>query len=239
MSSTASVVAIIPARGGSRGIPKKNLIQVAGKSLLEWAVRTAQTASLIDEVFVSTDDEEIQRQALLLGAMAPFLRPKRIASDFSRDFDFVSHFLSYYRGERGDYPSLIVHLRPTVPIRRATVVDSAIIELQNHKAADSLRSVNVASTTPYKMWTKNKSGFGAPFATVKGVPETFNSPRQSLPVVFEQNCYVDIYRVSSVLKSGSLASGNILLFETEATVDIDSELDLEIARMLARQDLRR
>ena len=212
---------------------RKNLMQVAGKSLLARSIETAINATSIDEVYVSTDDKEIQAEALKNGAFAPFLRPQEISGDLSTDIEFVTHFLSHYFKAVGEYPTFLVHLRPTVPLREPAVVDAAVIEIGELEEADSLRSVNVASVSPYKMWSRNERGFGEPFSRIKGFEEAYNAPRQLLPMVLEQNCYVDIYRVSSVLASKTLGGGKILLFETEPTVDVDTDFDLAVVRAMA------
>lgn len=216
---------------------RKNLERVAGKSLLAWSIETAKNASLIDQVFVSTDDEEIQAEALNEGASAPFLRPQEISGDSSTDIEFVLHFLSYYCKAFGAHPMFLVHLRPTVPLREPAVIDAALSEIGSNEEADSLRSVNVASVSPFKMWIRNEQGFGEPFSKINELDEAFNAPRQLLPMVLEQNCYVDIYRVTSVLSSKTLGSGQILLFETEPTVDVDTHFDLTVVRALAESQV--
>ena len=119
------VLALIPARGGSKGIPRKNIISIAGRPLIAYTIEQAQRSQHINRVIVTTDDEEIAAVSRSFGAEVPFLRPGAFAQDLSPDIDVFRHALGWLQGHEGYAPELIVHLRPTGPVRRVELIDQA------------------------------------------------------------------------------------------------------------------
>lgn len=225
--SHSKILAVIPARGGSKSIPRKNLKLVAGKPLVVWSIELALASKLIDRVVVSTDDREIQSLALKAGAESPFLRPKHISDDLSDDFSYLSHALDFYNNELDFYPNFIVNLRPTHPFRRVSTVDSAIKLLQHSPNVDSVRSVRLSKHSPYKMWTINSLGMLSPVASLSHCKEPYNTPRQLLPLAFWQDGYVDVVSSSCLNQHCSSTGANILPFIIEEdTPDIDYPEDL-------------
>ena len=109
-------ICIIPARSGSKGIVDKNIINLGGHPLIAWSIKAALKSKLIDEVYVSTDSEDYKQIAIEYGATVPFLRPSNISKDNSTDIEFVQHFLSYLESVN-IFPELLIHLRPTTPLR--------------------------------------------------------------------------------------------------------------------------
>ena len=200
----SEVLALTPARGGSKGIPRKNVIELAGKPLIAYSILQAQESQRITRVIVSTDDEEIAHIAEAWGAEVPFMRPAEYAQDLSPDIDVFRHALMWLR-EREDYaPDLVVHLRPPGPVRRVDLIDQAIDQLAAHPEADPLRSVSLALQTPYKMWHITPDGYLDPVLTIEGVPDCQSLPRQQLPLVDWQNGYVDVIRPRAVLEKDSM-----------------------------------
>lgn len=215
------VLALIPARGGSKSIPRKNLLVVAGKPLIAWSIEQARTSSHITRVVVSTDDEEIARVACAHGAEVPFLRPAELAADHSADLDVFRHALATLRDRDGYQCECVVHLRPTGPVRRVARIDEAIELLMAHPEADSLRSVTWSHQTPYKMW-RVTGGYLDPIAGIEGVAEAHSQPRQTLPEVYWQNGYVDIVRSRVILEDHLMAGRRVLpFFVHEPIVEID------------------
>jgi CMP-N,N'-diacetyllegionaminic acid synthase len=215
------VLALIPARGGSKGIPRKNLINVAGKPLIAYSIEHALASQWITRTIVSTDDEEIAAVARHYGAEAPFIRPAEFAQDRSLDFDVFKHALTWLRDQAGYTCELVVHLRPTGPVRRVEVIDQAIELMLAHPEADALRSVSVSAQTPYKMW-RIEDGHLKPLLQVAGVAEPYCAPRQSLPEVYWQNGYVDIVRPATIIEQGLMAGKTILPFIThEPILELD------------------
>ncbi|MEK9195421.1 MAG: acylneuraminate cytidylyltransferase family protein, partial [Patescibacteria group bacterium] len=120
------ILALIPARGGSKGIPKKNIKLLGGKPLIVWSIEVAKQSRYIDRIIVSTDNEEIAEVARSAGAEVPFLRPAEIAQDLTPDMPVFEHALAWLRENDNFIPEFIVHLRPTGPLRTAKEIDEAI-----------------------------------------------------------------------------------------------------------------
>ena len=215
------ILAIDPARGGSKSIPRKNLIPVGGKPLIAYSIEQARTSRLVTRTIVSTDDVEIAAVARAHGGEVPFLRPAEYAQDMSPDIDVFRHALQWLVDYEGYRPELVVHLRPTGPVRRVELIDPAIALMLEHPEADALRSVSAPIQTPYKMW-RIDDGYLRPLLTVEGVTESYCAPRQSLPDVWWQNGYVDIIRPRSILELGLMCGHTVLPFVVdEPILEID------------------
>lgn len=215
------VLALIPARGGSKSIPRKNLVVVAGKPLIAWSIEQALASRRITRTVVSTDDPEIAEAARSFGADVPFLRPAELAQDLSTDLEVFRHALEQLRAKEGYRCDLAVHLRPTGPVRRVALIDQAIELMLGHPEAHSLRSVGLAEQTPYKMWSI-VGGALQPLLRIEGMTESYCAPRQSLPAVYWQNGYVDIVRPEVVLEHNRMAGERILPFVVdEPVVELD------------------
>jgi CMP-N,N'-diacetyllegionaminic acid synthase len=152
------VLALIPARGGSKSIPRKNLLMLAGKPLVAWSILHAQASKCVTRVIVSTDDEEIAGVARAYGA-GVLERPAEFATDTSPDIDTFFHVLNRLWSVEGYMPQYVVHLRPTTPIRREGDIDKAVGMLTADPNATSLRSVSMAKQSPYKMWQGPTNGY--------------------------------------------------------------------------------
>jgi CMP-N,N'-diacetyllegionaminic acid synthase len=216
------ILALIPARGGSKSVPRKNVISVFGKPLIAWTIGHALASKHITRVVVSTDDEEIARIALSCGAQAPFLRPFELSGDFSLDVEFHRHALEWLRDRENYSPEMVVNLRPTSPSRLPATIDRAIECFAAHPEADSLRSVHLASESPFKMWLIDEQGYMKHVATLPNVREPYNQPRQKLPLVYWQDGYIDITRPRVILELNSTTGNRILPFIIdEPAVDID------------------
>lgn len=222
------ILALIPARGGSKGIPHKNIRSFAGYPLIAWSIAAAKRSSLVTRVIVSTDDEEIMTVAREWGAETPFLRPSELAQDHTTDLPVFEHALKWLEDMEGYRPEVVVQLRPTSPIRPKTMVDDAIRILLNHEDADCVRGVVPAGQNPFKMWRFNGEGKPLnPLLDVEGLPEPYNAPRQILPPVYWQTGHIDAIRVSTITRKKSL-TGNViypLVIDPKYTVDIDTLAD--------------
>jgi CMP-N-acetylneuraminic acid synthetase len=206
------VLALIPARGGSKGVPRKNVMMIAGKPLIAYSILQARESNRIDRVIVSTDDEEIAQVSLEWGAEVPFMRPSEYAHDLSPDLDVFRHALNWLQ-EREDYsPELLVHLRPPGPVRSVELIDQAIDLLADHPEADAVRSVTMALQTPYKMWQPTADGYMQPILRLEGVADSQSLPRQRLPPVYWQNGYIDVIRPRAILEKNSMCGEFVLPF---------------------------
>ena len=224
------ILAFIPARGGSKGIPRKNIRLFAGYPLIAWSIAAAKQSQLVTRVVVSTDDEEIAAVAREYGAETPFLRPSELAQDGTTDLPVFEHALKWLDAERveGYRPDVIVQLRPTSPIRPRTMVDDAIRILLEHADADCVRGVVPAAQNPYKMWRFDGENKPLnPLLEMDGIAEPYNAPRQILPPVYWQTGHIDAIRVSTITQKKSLTGDVIypLLIDPKYTVDIDTLTD--------------
>lgn len=230
------VLALIPARGGSKGIPRKNIRSFYGAPLIAWSIAAARQSALVTRVIVSTDDEEIAAVARAWGAETPFLRPAAFAQDKTTDLPVFVHALQWLQEHENYQPEIVVQLRPTSPIRPQGLVDAAIETLLQHPAADSVRGVVPAGQNPHKMW-KLPGGEAAPMQnllSVEGIAEPYNAPRQILPPVYWQTGHIDAIRPRAIL-SGSMSGKTIypLLIDPDFTVDLDNLRDWVRAEWLA------
>jgi len=222
------VLAIIPARGGSKGLPGKNLAELGGIPLIEWSIRAAYESALVTRVLVSTDSEAIAEVARSAGAEVPWLRPRELAEDDTADLPVFVHALdSLYTPS--EEPELVVHLRPTVPLRPAGIIDRSISLLRDCPEADSLRSLSPATKSPFKMWTLNVVGMIEPLVGT-WEQQWFNQPRQALPETWEHNGMIDVIRPAAI-RNGSMSGQKIIPLCTAevSVIDIDTAADLERA----------
>jgi len=189
--------------------------------LIAYSIEHALSSRWITRTIVSTDDEEIAAVARQYGAQVPFMRPAEYAQDTSLDLEVFQHALAWLRDREGYTCELVVHLRPTGPVRRVALVDQAIELMLQHPEADALRSVSPPTQTPYKMW-RIEEGYLQPLLRIEGTAEPYCMPRQKLPQVYWQNGYVDIIRPRAVLEMGLMAGRTILPFVVnEPILEID------------------
>jgi N-acylneuraminate cytidylyltransferase len=227
------VLAIIPARGGSKSIPRKNIKLLSGHPLIAYSIAAGRQAKLVTRTVISTDDEEIAAVARRYGAEAPFLRPAEFAQDHTTDFPVFTHALGWLAEHEDYYPDIVVQLRPTSPIRPVEMVDQAVRSLLDNPQVESVRGVVPAGQNPFKMW-RIIDGRMVPLLTVEGIAEPYNAPRQALPAAFWQTGHIDAIRVRTILEKGSLSGQTILplMIDPRYTIDIDTLNDWQRAERL-------
>jgi N-acylneuraminate cytidylyltransferase len=224
---TLEVLALVPARGGSKSVPRKNLRTVDGKPIVVHAIEHGLAARSINRVILTTDDAEIAEVGAKAGAEAPFLRPAEYAQDLSTDYEFVRHALSWLRDNEQYSPDLVVQLRPTVPIRDVGLIDRAVALLAGRPDADSLRAIVPACFSPYKMWRLAENGFLTAVVELPCMDESFNQARQRLPSAFQHDGFLDITRPATIFDQGSITGRYILPFVLDRqSIDIDYEHEL-------------
>mgnify|MGYP001133878984 FL=1 len=231
------ILSLIPARGGSKSIPRKNIRPLAGHPLIAYSIAAGRQARLVTRTIVSTDDEEIAAVARQYGAETPFLRPAEFAQDNTTDFPVFTHALGWLREHEGYQPEIVVQLRPTSPIRPPEMVDGAIQLLLDHPQADSVRGIVPSGQNPFKMWRVDETGRMRPLLSVPGIAEPFNAPRQALPQTYWQTGHIDAIRVSTILEKNSLSGETILPLHIDPryTIDIDTLKDWARAEGLVTQ----
>ena len=222
-----SMMAIIPARAGSKGVPGKNIKLLGGIPLFAFSITAAKMMSSVSRVIVSTDSEEYAKIAKEYGAEVPFLRPNEISGDKSTDFDLFLHALNWFKEYENYIPEHILHLRPTTPLRDPKIMEEAVkLFIDNKNLASSLRSGHSAPESPYKWFLKDNDNY------FKGLrddltPEKVNLPRQSFPSVYIPDGYIDILKSSVILNSGTLHGDKMLVFESPFCVEVDTKDDFE------------
>jgi len=215
---------IIPARGGSKGVPGKNIKEVNGIPLLAYPIIAAKDSKYISDIYVSTDSKEIKNVALKYGAKV-IDRPAEFAEDHSLDIDVMKHAVEYL-DSYGD----IVHLRATTPMIEGRVLDDAI-EFYNNTECTSLRSAHEASETAYKSF-KQVDGYWSGLFNDEYEGEYYNLPRQQLPKTYQPNGYIDIIKPSQFMNSNSLHGEKMLSFVTNHTYEVDTPTDFKILEVV-------
>lgn len=220
------IVAVILARGGSKGIPRKNIKPFAGKPLLAWSVEHALACRRITAVAVSSDDPEMLDVATKAGATHAILRPHHLATDDATDLEGMRHAVKELV-ETGVTPSVVVHLRPTFPLRPPTLIDTCLDRLQNTPGASSVRTVVPCPKSPFKMYVMESTVLTPICSPLPGIPEPWNVGRQVLPQAFLHNGAVDVLNVATTLDVGSMTGPRIaaVVMDADATDDIDTPGD--------------
>ena len=230
MVAQPEVLAIVPARGGSKSIPRKNIKLLAGHPLMAYSIAAGLQAESVSRVVVSTDDEEIAEIARAYGAETPFLRPAELAADDTQDYPVFRQALAWLKEHEDYQPEVVVQLRPTSPLRPKDCVDQAVAKLLADPKADSVRGVVPSKQIPYKMWRISPDGRMQPLLD-DGLDEPYNMPRQKLPPTYWQTGHIDAIRTKSILEKESL-SGDVILslvLDPKYTIDIDTIQDWERA----------
>lgn len=214
---------LIPARGGSKGIPRKNIVDINGYPLIAYSIIACRKSHNIDRVIVSTEDDEIAEIALSFGAEV-LSRPCEYALDTSGDVGFLRHFFDNYKDEE------VALMRPTTPLRDIDFVDRSIqVYFENSKDIDSLRTINETSEIPYKVYKLENNLCTGFFKDFQGIKNYSNLPRQVFPTTYQANGHIDIIKKEIVLDNKTYGS-KIYGMIGDKISDIDSPWDLEIAR---------
>lgn len=228
------VVAIIPARSGSKGVPHKNIRKVKNHSLLDWSISACKKCNNIDDIYISTDSEEYQNIAISLGGKAPFLRPKEFSTDMSTDYEMIKHFLDWMESNKS-MPDYLVHIRPTTPLRDPIIIDNAIKSFIEDQNSTALRSVHLMSESAYKTFEISKNGNLKPVGSIGNQIDNSNKPRQLFPKTYVANGYVDVLKTNFIIKFLNIHGDAVMPFLTPHTVEIDCEQDFKYLNFLIEQ----
>lgn len=230
------VLAIIPARSGSKSVKDKNIRMINGKPMMAYSIGHALQAECIDRVIVSTDSGKYAQIAREYGAEVPFLRPAEYATDTALDIDVFEHALRYLEENEGYLPEIVVQLRPTYPVRRISDIENMVKYMRDNPDIDSIRCIAPAKEIAYKMWFKDENNMLRPVMT--DIPECYNMPRQQLPKIYYQNACIDVVRTEVVLKQHSMSGRKIAGYEMDENFDIDTEEEfLAAERYITRHSL--
>ena len=237
------VLALIPARGGSKGIPRKNIKQFCGKPLMAWTIEEAKKSRYVTRIVVSTDDEEIAGLARQYGAEAPFMRPVEIAGDTTVDLPVFEHALTWFKNNEGYTPDIILHLRVNSPLRAVSDIDRGIELMMQNMHADSVRAVTKAPLHPLKTYALGEGNILSPFVPeeVFGIKQAINMPWQVLPKAYTTGGYLSVIKPATILEKHSMSGDFMLGFEVDQgnVVDIDTPIQFALAEMLMQERLAR
>ena len=231
----ADVIAVIPARAGSKGVADKNIKLLAGHPLIAYSIVAAQLAKNVDRAIVSTDSELYANIARKYGGEVPFLRPPEISGDSSGDYEWVKHLLDWMAENEGDVPKYLVHLRPTTPLREPKYIDAAIERMKQDGSATALRSVHEMSESAYKSFEIEgdclKSIGSNSFAL-----DASNDPRQKFKKTYQANGYVDVIKTAYVIRNSKLHGDHVIAFVTPHVVEVDTVDDFDYLEYLVAKD---
>ena len=233
MREDKKILALITARGGSKGLPRKNIKPLLGKPLIAWTVEQAKNSKYIDKVVVSTDDEEIAEISKKYGAEVPFLRPKELARDDSPTIDAIIHAINWFE-ERGEFFDILILLQPTSPLRTTEDIDNAIELFLNNKDALSLISVKENEHPPFwSLEIENK------FLKPLFGEEYFKKRRQELPKSYMPNGAIFISYVDILKKYKTFYTPKTIAYimPPERSIDIDNEFDFLLAEFILKNKM--
>ncbi len=222
------ILAVTPARGGSKGLPGKNIREFAGKPLIAWSIEAGKQSRYVDALTVSTDCPEIARVAKEWGGDVPFMRPADLATDEARGIDAILHSIHWYR-DQGERFDLVLVLQPTSPLRTAEDIDRAV-ELFVAKNACAIVSVCPADHHPW--WSNTLPADGSMTEFLR--PELQNVNRQALPDYFRLNGAIYLAEIAFFEKNRSFIADGTFAYPmaTESSVDIDTLFDFRLAELL-------
>mgnify|MGYP001182464521 CR=1 FL=1 len=215
------VIAIIPARSGSKSIKDKNIVNFRGRPLLVWSIEQCLKSKKIDEIFLSTDSKKYAGIANKFGLKKIIFRPKSISNDKSTDYEFIKHFIDNVDTNH----EVIAHIRPTTPLRDVKLLDKIIKFFLINKEYSSLRAIHENPETAYKSFElKNK--ILKPLKGVRKTMDELNKPRQNFSKTYSANGYIDLYRKEFVKKNKRLFGDKVMGYITPLTMEIDSKDEL-------------
>ena len=231
-----STMAVVPARGGSKGLERKNLKYLCCKPLIAYAIEAGLGCSAVDRVLVSTEDEEIAEVARGYGAEVPFMRPDELAGDDVPMVDVLRHLLSWLEDNEERVPDFLVNLSCTSPFKTPEDV-KAVIERLVETGAEMVRTVTAVEGVFHPYWALRVEK-GAAFPFIEGVEGDKYFKRQLLPKAYRLNAVVDGFRVDHIMRGGKFFVDRFPVIEipAERAVDIDCQMDLEFAEFLINRN---
>jgi len=229
-----NIVALIPARSGSKGVVDKNIMLLGGIPLISYSIVAAKKSKLIDRIIVSTDSEEYAEIARSYGAETPFIRPKDISGDLATDVEFFRHAIDWLQENENFVPEYFVHLRPTTPFRDPKVLDKAIKEFicSDYSA---LRSCHKMSESSYKTFEVENNMFKR-ICNGESNIEGSNAARQAFPETYDANGYIDIVRSEMISKHNLIHGSKVKAFITNISHEIDEINDVDFLEYLIQKN---
>ncbi len=231
-----SVLCTICARGGSKGVPNKNIRDLMGKPLITHTIEQALRSQRIDRVVVSTDSTEIARIAKASGAEVPFMRPSRLATDTAAKLPVLQHAVEYYLNTLNFKPDYVIDLDPTSPLRTLEDIEGCMDLIELNADCESVITGYRSNKNPYfNMVEIDANGF----AQLSKSAGKHITDRQSAPAVFAMNASVYVWKTDILLSQESIISGNVKFFEMseERSIDIDNEIDFKLIELFMKENV--
>jgi CMP-N,N'-diacetyllegionaminic acid synthase len=227
----SEVLAVMPARGGSKAIPRKNLAALAGKPLIVWTIEAARASQCLSRLVVSTDDSEIADVAAASGAGVPFIRPAELAQDETPAIEPILHAVDWLNKHEGYRPDFVMILQPTSPLRQAEDIDAAV-KIAHEQKADAVVSVSPAHKHPFWMKRVTKDGRLEDFFEQRKQYVR----RQDLPPAFELNGAIYLVKREVLIESKTFYTDRTFAYVMphERAVDVDDSWDLYLADLILR-----
>lgn len=232
----SSIIALIPARGGSKGVPGKNIKNLNGRPLIAYTIEASLRAKSISRTIVSTDREEIAQVSLEFGAEVPFMRPSELAEDHILDYPVINHALDYLINIEESRPEIIVYLRPTMPTRSSDEIEEVVSLLLREEQADCVRTTRPVPYSPYWMKKINSDGYLEPYDD--HILPFDKKRRQDLPQVVMCDGYVDAARVQSIVRDNNFPPSHKLAYYRDNIpfIDIDTLEDWEYCEYFMKKN---
>jgi N-acylneuraminate cytidylyltransferase/CMP-N,N'-diacetyllegionaminic acid synthase len=234
MFKNKHITALIPARGGSKGLKRKNIRDFLGKPLIAWTIEQALSCKYIDKVVVSTEDDEIARIAIEYGATVPFLRPLDIATDSAKAIDVILHAIKWFKSNNNWNCDMLALLQPTSPLRTSQHLEESI-ELLFNKNAQAI--VSVCETDHHPFWSNilPENGFMKDFLR----PDIVDKNRQDLPKYYRLNGSIYLAYCDYIINNLGFFGENTYsyIMKVNESVDIDNEIDFKVAEILSNQQI--
>lgn len=223
MLNDKKVLALIPARGGSKGIKDKNIIDLCGKPLLAYTIEEAKKSKYIDDIILTTDSEKIAEVGKLYGAEVPFIRPAQYATDLSKTIDAVIHAVEFLKSTNRYYDTLIL-LQPTTPLRTYEDIDGAL-DKYSEKGYKSLASVSIVQDHPILIRNISETG-----ELIHVINQNSTVRRQDMPIYYRINGCIYINEIFELSNVTSFNDNEVAyIMEKSHSVDIDEQVDLVMA----------
>ena len=235
MINGKKVLAIIPARGGSKGLPGKNIKELCGNPLIAWSIETAKASESIDRIIVSTDDKEVARVSKKYGAGVPFMRPAELATDTASTIDAIFHAINWLVKYENYSPTYILLLQPTSPLRKVEDIEGAI---QNLKDKDARAVVSVCETDHHPWWANTLPEDGNMKDFIKA--DIVMKRRQDLPTFYRINGAIYLAETNYLQERNEFLGPATFACEMpkSRSIDIDSSMDFKLAILLMEKQKR-
>ena len=229
MTTTRCILGLITARGGSKGLPRKNILPLAGKPLIAWTLEAARRSRRVDRVVVSTDDQEIASVSRQWGAEVPFIRPAELARDESGHMDVVIHAVDWLAREQHYCPDYVLLLQPTSPLRSTEDIDAAV-DLILARGADSLIGICEVQQHPYLVRKITEEGRLADFMADVPPPGSTERRRQNWPPAYVENGAIYLTRTTVLLERRTFLPEKTIpyIMPMQRSLEIDNAWDMRL-----------